>query len=101
MSWPIPVGITASFPNVRTDSVATSNFTMDGGFKVVTFQPVNPGNPGIAYLYDSSNTLRLTMTEGGNYMFQVSDAGETFYFKATLGANILAMTTPNHPNRWN
>lgn len=93
-SAPIPIGITASFANVRTDSVATATFTMSEGMSIVTFQPVDWNNPGVATLYDSDGNTIVTMNSGGYETVQVPAGGKSYYFKATLGANILAMTQP-------
>lgn len=93
MSAPLPTGPTASFPAVRVN-VATSNFTFGEGYAIVTFQPVNVNDPGIATLYDSAGNVILTMDAEGYSPFNVPIGGGTYYFAATKGANILAMTQP-------
>lgn len=94
MTSPVPIGPGASFANVKTDSVATGNFTMSEGLAIVTFNPVDDNAPGTATLYDSDGNTVLTMTTGGHELVQVPYGGKTYYFKATLGANMLAMTQP-------
>jgi hypothetical protein len=100
-AYPIPIGITASFNNVRTDSVATADFTMPSGTAVVTFQPVDPNDPGVATLYDNADdSVVVTMKSAGYDIVSVPQGGKTYYWKATKGANILAMTIPNNPERY-
>lgn len=95
MAAPIPIGPTASFSNVPAGSIATSTFTMGDGTAVVTFQPVDVNNPGVVTLYDNSdNSAVLTLNSEGYEMAVVPPGGKTYYFKATLGAKILAMTLP-------
>ena len=94
MSTPIPTGMTASFSAVPKGSVATANFSFGRGYAVVTFQPVDVNNPGVATLYDSDGNVILTMDREGYANAMVPEGGATYYFKATLGANILAMTQP-------
>src|SRR3990167_5445916 len=96
-AYPIPIGITASFSNVLIDSIATSNFTMPEGTAIATFQPVDPDDPGVATLYDSDDNEIITMETGGYDVVSVPFGGKTYYWKATKGANILAMTIPNNP----
>ncbi len=93
MTAPVPTGPTASFAAVQ-NNVATANFSFGGGYAVVTFQPVDVNNPGVATLYDSADNVILTMDHEGYANAMVPDGGATYYFKATLGANILAMTQP-------
>lgn len=95
MPAPIPIGVTQSFSNVPGASLATANFTMPGGIAVMTFQPIDVNNPGAAYLYDSDDTLIATLKAEGHETFQVPHNGGTYYFKATLGAKILAATQPS------
>ncbi len=91
---PVPIGVTASFKDVGIN-VATANFTFDEGFAVVTFQPRDPNNTGLAYLYDSDSNLILTFDREGYQTHAVPAGGKTYYFKASLGANMLAMTRPS------
>lgn len=96
MPWPIPEGITAS-SRALFDSVATANATFsDGGRAVLTFQPVDPDNPGVATLYDSSGTVQMTMNHGGYANIVIPQGGATYYWTATLGANIVAITLPSN-----
>ncbi len=92
MSAPVPAGITSSFSPVTTGSVATSTFLVPGGSAVVTFQPLDVNNPGTATLYDSANNSILTISQEGYETFQVPAGGASYYFKATLGARLLAVT---------
>ena len=99
MSWPIPEGLTAS-SSAPFDSVATANATFsDGGNAVLTFQPVDPNNPGVATLYDSGNNALVTMNQGGYAAFYIPTGGGTYYWKATLGANIVAITLTGNQAR--
>ncbi len=95
VSTPVPIGVGASFSPVRTDSVATANFTLGEGYAVLTFQPVDPNNPGVATLYDSSNNVVVTLDRGGYANVMVPSGGLTYYFKATKGAQLLALTQPS------
>ena len=91
---PVPIGVGASFKDVQ-NNVATANFTFDEGFVVVTFQPRDPNNTGTATLYDSDGNTILTIDREGYQTHMVPAGGKTYYFKATLGANMLAMTRPS------
>jgi hypothetical protein len=93
MTAPIPTGPTASFPAVKSN-VATGNFTFGEGQAIVTFQPVSLNDPGVATLYDSAGNVILTMDAEGYSPVVVPVGGQTYYFSATKGANILAMTQP-------
>lgn len=96
MVAPVPIGVTASFSNVPAGSIATSTFTFsDSGIAVVTFQPVSLDTPGVVTLYDSSNNVVTTLNSEGYETVIVPNGGASYYFKATLGANILAMTMPS------
>lgn len=95
MPQSIPIGITASFSNVRAGSIATANFTMPPGTVIITFQAVDVQNPGVVTLYDSGDNAILTINTDGQEIYRVPHGGATYYFKATLGANLLAMTLPN------
>lgn len=94
MVAPVPIGPGASFSKVPAGSIATATFTMGEGLAIVTFQPVNLNNPGVVTLYDSSDNVILTMNSEGYDNVQVPTRGLSYYFKATLGANLLAMTQP-------
>jgi hypothetical protein len=96
MATTIPIGVTASFQDVRA-SLATPVFGMDAGQAVVTFQARDPNNPGIVTLLDSDNNIMLTMEAEGYSSFYVPTGGARYYFTATLGAKTLAMT---HPSVW-
>lgn len=94
-SYPIPIGTTASFARVVAN-LATSTFFLDEGYTIVTFQPVDVSNPGAATLYDSGNTAIVVLNAAGYGELTVPPGGASgYYFKATLGANILAATSPN------
>lgn len=99
MSTPVPIGPGASFPNVQPN-VQTASFTIGtDGLATIVFQPVDVNNPGVATLYDSSgNTIATLSTEGYESVY-VPLNGLTYYFKATLGANLLAMIQPTIGNR--
>ena len=94
MPAPVPIGPGASFSDVRAGSVATANFTIGEGYAVATFQPVDVNSPGTATLYDSAGNIILTMDTEGYESTIVPPGGLTFYFKATLGAKVLALTQP-------
>lgn len=94
MSAPIPIGVTASFSPVGVNT-RTSSFTLPQGIAVVTFQPVDVNNPGIATLYDSIDNVILTLNAEGYETFQVPFDGLSYYFKATRGAQLLAATQPS------
>src|SRR6185436_15383716 len=94
MVSPVPIGPTASFSNVPAGSIATATFTMGEGLAIVTFQPVRLSDPGVATLYDSGNNVILTMNSEGYDNVQVPTGGASYYWKATLGAKVLAMTMP-------
>lgn len=94
MVAPVPIGPGVSFSNVRAGSIATSNFTLGEGYAVVTFQPVDVNDPGVVTLYDSSGNVVLTLNSEGYEPAVVPLGGMTYYFKATLGAKLLAMTQP-------
>jgi hypothetical protein len=95
MTAPVPIGVTASF-NAVGKNVATGNFSFsEAGIATITFQPVDVNNPGVATLYDSTNNVIQTISAEGYETFQLPLGGGTYYFKATLGANILAATLPS------
>lgn len=93
MAVPVPIGPGASFSNVGANK-ATASFSFDEGRVVVTFQPVNVNDPGVATLYDSADTAILTLDEAGHANHVVPRGGATYYLKATKGANVLAVTRP-------
>ncbi len=95
MTTPVPIGVTASISPVASGSIATRSFTMPEGIAVVTFQPLNVNDPGVVTLYDSGNNVILTINAEGYETFQVPLGGGTYYFKATLGAQLLAATVPS------
>lgn len=94
MVAPVPIGVGASFPDVRANSLPTTSFEFSEGPVVVTFQPVDLNSPGVATLYDSADVAILTMDREGYSNHIVPRGGATYYFKATKGARILAMTRP-------
>lgn len=94
MVAPVPIGPGQSFSAVPANSIATANFAFDEGLAVVTFQPVDVNNPGVATLYDSGDAVILTLDHEGYANHIVPRGGATYYFKATKGARILAMTRP-------
>lgn len=94
MTSPVPIGPTASFANVPAGSIATGNFSFGEGYTIVTFQPVNVNDPGVATLYDSGGTAIAVLSTEGYESFVVPSGGATYYFTATKGANILAATQP-------
>ena len=95
MVAPVPIGPTASFSNVPAGSIATATFKFGVGYAVITFQPIDVDNPGTATLYDSTDTAVATLSTEGYESFVVPSTGDTYYFKATLGAKLLAMTQPS------
>lgn len=94
MVAPVPIGPGAVFSDVPAGSVATAEFTLGEGYAVVTFQPVDIQNPGVATLYDGDDVAVLTIDAEGYSPAIVPPGGGTYYFKATLGAKRLAMTLP-------
>jgi len=94
MVAPVPIGPTASFSNVPAGSIATATFTFGEGYAVVVFQPIDVNNPGVATLYDSGNNAVVTLDSEGFDSIIVPAGGMTYYFKATLGAKVLAVTQP-------
>lgn len=99
MPFPLPTGNTASFSNPPA-GVNTATFTLQAGSMViVTFQPLDLNNPGtLTMTEDDGSTVVLTMTEGGYARYDVPstpDFGESYYFNATNGAQLVAATVPN------
>lgn len=94
MAAPVPIGPGQSFARVPAGGIATANFSIGGGYAIVTFQPIDLNNPGVATLYDSTDAAILSINSEGYDSLIVPPAGATYYFKATLGAKILAMTQP-------
>ena len=95
MTSPVPTGVGVSFAKVDKNA-ATKTFSFgEQGIVVLTFQPVDVNNPGVVTLYDSSDNVIVTMNTEGYETFQVPVGGASYYFKATLGANILAATIPS------
>ncbi len=95
---PVPTGPGASFSDVVA-GVNTATFTLDPGLGVAVFQPNDFNNPGVATLYDSAGNTILTMAAAGYAMFAVPVGGKSYYFSATLGANLLAAVRPDNPAR--
>lgn len=101
MTTPVPIGVGSSFAKVRVGG-QTANFTLPEGIHVIAFQPVDVNNPGVVTLYDtdeagdnlSADMVVLTMTIEGYETIQVPSGGNTYYFTASLGANILAAIQP-------
>jgi hypothetical protein len=89
----IPIGITASFSTVRPNN-ATAKFDMPAGPVVITFNPSDWANPGVLSLYDTSDVVLMTMTQGGNYAWSVPAPQATYYFKSTAAISTVAMTQP-------
>lgn len=94
MVAPVPIGPGASFSKVPAGSIATSTFTLGEGYAIITFQPCDVNNPGLVSLYDSGNNVVATVDGEGYETVMVPIGGMTYYFKATLGANLIAMTQP-------
>lgn len=92
---PVPTGVGVSFSPVKIASVATSTFSFGPGMAIITFQPVNPNDPGVVTLYDSSGNAIFTMDREGYATEMVPEGGKSYYFGATKGANLLAMTQPS------
>ena len=93
---PTPDGISNVFSNVDSNGQATANFSFsDSGVVVLTFDPADSDNPGVATLYDSSNNVLVTMKQRGYETYQLPLGGGTYYWKATRGAKKLAMTLPS------
>jgi len=89
---PVPIGPGVSFSNVQP-SVNTAFFDMTPGYCVATFQPVDRNNPGTATLYDRAGNAVLTFDREGYENYYVA-VPTTYYFSATSGANLLALTYP-------
>ena len=88
-----PIGPGTSFTDL-VPGVASQTFgiTVGNGY-VVTFNPVDPANPGVLYLYDSSGNILLTMAVGGSYGFS-TPGGTGFYFTGTKGARNASVIQP-------
>lgn len=93
---PVPIGVTNSFSNLAAN-VSSATFGLDAGFEyLVTFQPVDTNNPGSLVLYDSGNNALLTMTNPFVYgTYAMGAAASGYYFKASLGAQLAAITSPS------
>ena len=91
----VPAGVGNSITNVLTESRATRTFTMPEGFAILTFQPYDVDDPGVATLYDSVDVEILTMKAGGYETLQIPTGGKSYYWTATKGAKLLAMTIPS------
>jgi hypothetical protein len=94
-SYPIPTGVGFSVSPVPKSSVASRSNTIGPGYAIVTFQPFDVNCPGVLSLYDSADNLILTMDRAGYENVLVPDGGLTYYFKATLGAQLAALTQPS------
>jgi hypothetical protein len=90
---PPPIGPGVSFSNVPLNT-NTTFFEMGKGYAVMTFQPVDVNNPGVATLYAKGGTVLLTMDREGYANWYVPIDNSTYYFAATLGAKFLALTQP-------
>ena len=94
MAFPQPVGPGTSFADLKPGSVATVTFTMpSGNGLIVTFNPIDPADPGVLTLYDASAIAVLEMIQGGSYGFS-SPGGAGFYFSATKGARNASVVEP-------
>jgi hypothetical protein len=93
VAFPQPTGPGSSVadlaPLVRSRTLSVPS----GNGMVVTFNPVDVGDPGVATLYDSSDVAVLVMEQGGSYGFS-SVGGDGFYFKATKGARNVSVVEP-------
>lgn len=93
VAFPIPIGEGNSVADL-IPTVASRTFTLErGNDYVVTFNPVNIDDPGVLYLYDSANTVLLTMNQGGSYGLS-TPGGTGFYFKGTKGARNASVINP-------
>ncbi len=90
----VPNGITASFSGVQPN-INTATFTMPGGMVVITFNPADVSSPGVLTLYDTSGNALLSMTQGGNFPWQVPAPSTNYYFSSTTAIRTVAMTLPN------
>jgi hypothetical protein len=93
MVAPVPIGPGTSFSAVGVN-IATSNFTLGEGYAIMTFQPLDVNNPGVATLYDSDGNTIIALDREGYGNVMVPSGGLTYYFKATLGAKLVALTQP-------
>lgn len=94
-SYPVPIGVGASFSPVAA-VVATNSFTIGTpGYAIVTFQPLDVNDPGLVTLFDSAANTILTMDRAGYENVMVPGGGLTYYFTASKGAALLAMTSPS------
>ena len=94
VAYPQPTGHGTSFANLLPSSVRTATFTApSGNGLIVTFNPIDPGDPGVASLYNASDVAVLEMAQGGSYGFS-SPGGAGFYFSATKGARNVSIIEP-------
>jgi hypothetical protein len=91
MAFPIPEGVSASFPNVRAN-VATSNFSVAGGPLTITFRPADVNSYCVLTMYDSGNNVILTKLSAGYARYLVPAGGGTYYFKCTADVEMVAAT---------
>ena len=99
VAFPVPVGVSNTFANLQPGA-ATPVFSLqvrpgrgNSDTWTVTFQPVDQNNPGVLTLVDGSGITQVTMNSAG-YAFLTSTGGSGWYFSATAGANIAAVTQP-------
>ena len=95
MSTQVPIGVGQSFSDVPINSVVTTTFGLDAGYAIVTFQAIDRNDPGVATLFDGDGNTIVTLDEEGYANVFVPSGGKTYYFSATKGANLLALTHPS------
>jgi len=93
-SFPLPIGVTASFSPVAA-GISTGTSALDAGGAVMTYQPLDVNDAGTVTLYDSAANVIGTLTAGGYLAFMVPAGGKSYYMNATKGAQLLAITLPN------
>ena len=93
VAFPQPAGPGTSFADLPPAANSTTFSVPAGNGLIVTFNPIDVSNPGVAYLYDSAGTAVVTMEQGGSFGFS-SPGGSGFYFKATLGARNVSVIEP-------
>ena len=95
MPTPVPIGVGQSFSNVPVNSIVTATFGLDAGAAVATFQAIDKNDPGVVTLYDGDDNVVITMDREGYSNVIVPYGGLTYYFAATKGAKLLALTHPS------
>lgn len=94
MAFNPPIGPGTSISELAPAPAASRTFDIARGTYVVTYNPVDVNNPGVLYLYNSSDVVVLDMPQGGSYGLTVAADGTGFYFKGTRGARNASVIEP-------